>query len=91
MIKKEPAYSVEILWMLYHPYDTITSKDVENELWISLPHASNLLRYMWRKGWLSRKLEYLKPHGRHYRYTMTEKGCNLIEWLDSRGVIELPK
>jgi len=58
---------------------------------ISLEHASNLLRTMWGKGWLSRKIEYIKLHGRCYRYYMSAKGRNLIEWLDSIGVTDLPR
>ena len=90
MTKKEPAYSVQILRLLYFTYDTIITKEVGDVLWISDAHASNLLRYMWGKGWISRKLEYLKPHGRRFRYTITDKGYNLIVWLESQGVIELP-
>lgn len=91
MTKKDLAYSVEILWQLYYPYDSITTKDVHNIFWISDQHASNILRSMWGKKWLSRKIEYTKPHGRRYRYFITKKGVELIEWLESKGVVELPR
>lgn len=91
MTKKDPAHSVEILWQLYSQCDSITTKDVGNILWISDQHASNILRSMWGKKWLSRKIEYTKPHGRRYRYFITDKGVELIEWLESKGVVELPR
>ena len=87
---KETTYSVYILGYLYHRYNSFTTKDVSDIFRISYAHASNILRTMWGKGWLSRKLEYVKPHGRRYRYFMTEKVRNLIEWLESKGVIDLP-
>lgn len=87
MTKKEPAYSVEILWQLYcHNYDSITTIEVSDLLWIPEQLASSTLRRMWGKQYLTRKIEYLKPHGRRYRYFITEKGCKLIEWLE-KGVI----
>ena len=43
---------------------------------------------MWKKGWLSREIEYTKPHGRRFRYRMTEKGGNLFLWLEDNGVFE---
>ena len=55
---------------------------------ISKPHASNILREMWRKGWLSRRVEYIKPHGRRFKYRLTKKGGDLFLWLRDQGVFE---
>ena len=76
------------MWYLYYDYDTATTKDVDDLCYISESHASNLLREMWKKGWLSRKVEYVKPHGRRFRYHMTQKGLDLFLWLCDKKVFE---
>ena len=86
--KEEPSFSALILELLSHPYDSLTTEDVGNIFWLTDQHASNILREMWKKGWLSRKVEYAKPRRRHFRYHMTEKGYNLFLWLSERGVFE---
>jgi DNA-binding MarR family transcriptional regulator len=85
--KKEPSYSARVLWTLYH-YETLTTKEVVDIFRLTESHASNVLREMWKKGWLSRKIEYTKPHGRRFIYRMTEKGVNLFLWLGNKGVFE---
>lgn len=86
--REEPSYSALILELLSYPYDSLTTNDVANIYWLSDQHASNILRQMWRKGWLSREVKYRKPRRRYYRYYITEKGYNLFLWLSERGVFE---
>lgn len=86
--KKEPSYSACVLWELCYHYETLTTNRVGNIFWLTDSHASNILREMWKKGWLSRKIEYTKPHGRRFRYRMTEKGGKLFLWLENKGVFE---
>jgi hypothetical protein len=86
---KCPSYSALILEILGNPYvDYITTNDVVDGFRISYQHASNILREMWRRGWLSRKVEYRKPRIRYYRYYITEKGDNLLVWLYKKGVYD---
>ena len=89
--EKRYSYSIEVLLYLHCEYSTITTKDAQDLLYLSETHSSNVLRHMWRKGWVERRIEYTKPHGRHFIYTMAEKGYNLLEWLDKKGIIDLPE
>ena len=89
VIEKNYSYSVEVLLDLYYDYSTIRTKDLQDLYYISQIHASNILRRMWRKGWVERKLQFVKPRGRYYEYRMSEKGYNLLKWLDSKGVLKL--
>ena len=85
---KNPSYSAFILEILDDPYCSVTTNSVSDMFNISYQHASNILREMWRKGWLSRKVEYRKPKIRYYIYDITEKGYNLFLWLYKKGVYD---
>lgn len=86
--EKKYSYAVYILQYLHYELDTITSKDVQEFLRLSLSHSSNLLIRMWRKGWLKRDLEIVKPHGRRFKYRLTQKGTDLLLWLREQGLFE---
>ena len=78
VFEKKYAYSIDVLLYLHCEYSRITTRDVQDLLYLTQPHASNLLRHMWRRGWLERKIEFIKPRGRHYIYIMSKKG-----WLST--------
>ena len=83
MVKLETekcSYSVQVLLSLIE-WEKITTKDAGDLLYISQEHASNLLRIMWKKDWLTRKVMYKKPRGRYFEYKISQKGIKLLRWL----------
>ena len=75
----------DMVLMQAYKEEYLVVEDVQTLLYhCRMSHASDVLRNLWKKGYLKRRRIKRKRGGKKYKYTISKEGEKVAKWLQNQ-------